>query len=116
MAAAPVRFINAAAWPLTIWTSLSHFEEHAADDYVERTTPIVATAIAFWIGAIALLVFANPVITSIGGSIDGAETVVQMVRRVPGSIVGVLWYFVPALYMIGFWLFATREEAFPTKG
>ncbi|MBL8544971.1 MAG: hypothetical protein JNL81_00820 [Hyphomonadaceae bacterium] len=113
MAAAPVRFINAAAWPLTIWTSLFHFEKHPADDYVERTTPIVATAIAFWVCAIGLLVFANPVVTSIGGSIDGAEAMVQLVRRMPGAIVGVLWYFVPALYIIGFWLFATREEAFP---
>lgn len=113
MEAAPLRFINAAAWPLTIWTSLTHFEEHPADDYVERTTPIVATAIAFWIGVVALLVLANPVVTSIGGSIDGAESVIQIVRRVPGSIVGVLWYFVPALYIIGFWLFTTRQEVFP---
>jgi hypothetical protein len=114
MAAAPVRFINAAAWPLTIWASLSHFEKHAADDYVERTTPIIATAVGFWICAIALVVFANPAVTSIGGSVDGAEAMVLLVRRVPGSIVGVLWYVVPALYMIGFWLFSTREEAFPT--
>lgn len=114
MAAAPARFLRAVAWPLTIWTSLSHFDEHAADDYVERTSPIVATAIAFWICAVALLLVANPVVTSIGGSVDGAEAVVQLVRRVPGSIVGVLWYFTPALYMIGFWLFSTREEAFPS--
>lgn len=33
MAAAPVRFINAAAWPLTIWTSLTHLDDHPADDY-----------------------------------------------------------------------------------
>lgn len=113
MEAAPLRFMNAAAWPLTIWTSLTHLDEHPADDYVERTTPIVATAVAFWIGAIALLILANPVVTAIGGSVDGAEAVVQMVRRVPGSIVGVLWYFVPILYIIGFWLFTARQEVFP---
>ncbi len=113
MAAAPARFLGAVAWPLTIWTSLSHLDEHGADDYVERTTPIVATAVAFWVCAIALLIFANPIVTSIGGSVDGAEAVVQMVRRVPGSIVGVLWYFVPMLYIIGLWLFSTRQEAFP---
>ena len=113
MAAAPARFLGAVAWPLTIWTSLSRLDDHSADDYVERTSPIVATAIAFWICAIALVIFANPVVSSIGGSVDGAEAVVQLVRRVPSSIVGVLWYFVPALYIIGFWLFSTRQEAFP---
>ena len=59
MAAAPVRFINAAAWPLTIWTSLSHFDDHPADDYVERTSPIVATAVAFWLCFVALIVLAS---------------------------------------------------------
>jgi hypothetical protein len=113
MAAAPARFLGAVAWPLTIWTSLSRLDDHSADDYVERTSPIVATAVAFWICAIALVIFANPVVSSIGGSVDGAEAVVQLVRRVPGSIVGVLWYFVPGLYIIGFWLFSTRQAAFP---
>jgi hypothetical protein len=88
MAAAPLRFIGAVAWPLTIWTSLTKLENHPADDYVERTSPIVATAVAFWLCFIALIVFANPVVTAIGGSVDGGEVVQQFVRRVPGSIVG----------------------------
>ncbi len=113
MAAAPLRFINAAAWPLTIWTSLSQLEQHPADDYVERTSPIVATAIAFWLCLIALIVFANPAVTAIGGSIEGGESVVTFIRRTPGSIVGVLWFITPALYIIGLWLFASRDEAFP---
>ena len=50
-----VRFAHAALWPLTIWTSLSHLDEHAADDYVERTSPIVGTAIAFWIGVVGAI-------------------------------------------------------------
>ena len=75
MAAAPVRFLNAAAWPLTIWTSLSHLDDHPADDYVERTSPIVATAVAFWLCFIALIVFANPAVTAIGGSVDGGMDV-----------------------------------------
>lgn len=113
MAAAPLRFIGAVAWPLTIWTSLTKLENHPADDYVERTSPIVATAVAFWLCFIALIVFANPVVTAIGGSVDGGEVVQQFVRRVPGSIVGVLWWMTPVLYIAGFWMFTARDEAFP---
>lgn len=113
MAAAPLRFLNAAAWPLTIWTSLTQLEQHAADDYVERTSPIVASAIGFWVCLIALVVLANPAVTAIGGSIEGGENLVTFIRRTPGSIVGVLWFITPALYLIGLWLFASRDEAFP---
>jgi hypothetical protein len=113
MAAAPLRFLNAAAWPLTIWTSLSQLEKHAADDYVERTSPIVATAVAFWVCFVALIVLANPAVTAIGGLLDDGSEVVTFVRRTPGAIVEVLWFITPALYVIGFWLFASREEAFP---
>jgi hypothetical protein len=113
MAAAPVRFLNAAAWPLTIWTSLTHLDEHPADDYVERTSPIVATAIAFWICLIALIVLANPAVTAVSGSIDGGEEMVALIRRTPGAIVDVLWFMTPVLYVIGFWLFTARDEAFP---
>jgi len=113
MAAAPVRFLNAAAWPLTIWTSLSHLEEHPADDYVERTSPIVATAIAFWACFIALIVLANPAVSAIGGGMDGAEDVVMLIRRTPNAVVDVLWWFTPVIYVIGFWLFTARDEAFP---
>ena len=113
MAAAPVRFINAAAWPLTICTSLTHLDEHPAYDYVERTSPIVATAIGFWVCLVALVILANPAVTAIGGSIEGGESLVTFIRRTPGSIVGVLWFITPALYVIGLWLYASRDEAFP---
>jgi hypothetical protein len=113
MAAAPLRFLNAAAWPLTIWTSLTHLDEHAADDYVERTSPIVATAIAFWVCFIALIVLANPVVTAIGGAVEGGENVTAFIRRTPGAVVDVLWLFTPVLYLIGLWLFTARDEAFP---
>lgn len=115
MAAAPIRFLNAAAWPLTIWTSLTHLDDHPADDYVERTSPIVATAIAFWLCFIALLVLANPAVTAIGALLDDGEEVVTFVRRTPGAIVGVLWLVTPLLYAIGFWMFASRDEAFPRR-
>jgi hypothetical protein len=25
----------------------------------------------------------------------------------------VLWFFTPVIYLIGFWLYSTRDEAFP---
>jgi hypothetical protein len=113
MPATLYRFLSAAAWPLTIWTSLSHLEDHPADDYVERTSPIVATAIAFWVCLIALVVVATPAVQAVGGSVDGGEVLMGYVRRVPGPILGVLWVFTPVIYMIGFWLYTARDEAFP---
>jgi len=113
MRAAPLRFLNAAFWPLTIWSSLTHLEEHPADDYVERTSPIVASAVAFWICVIALLVLANPVATSIGGVLEDGSQAIAVVRRSAGSIVGVLQVFTPVIYAFGLWLFTARDEAYP---
>ncbi len=113
MAAAPLRFLNAAAWPLTIWPSLSHFESHPADDYVERTSPIVATAVAFWIG-IAVVV----AVAYLGGGLnvlgddDGGAIYTVAPRWVEG-VVGMLWFFLPLIYVIGFWLYTARDEAYP---
>jgi hypothetical protein len=113
MAAAPLRFLNAAAWPLTIWTSLSHLGEHPADDYVERTSPIVATAVAFWVCFVALIMLANPAVMAVGGLADDGSELVTFVRRTPGAIVDVLWLMTPVLYVVGFWMFTSRDEAFP---
>jgi hypothetical protein len=113
MQAAPVRFLHAALWPLTIWTTLSKFEDHAADDYVERTSPIVATAVGFWVCLIAWIIFANPAVVSIGGSAGDGEGVFELVRRVPTGVIEVLMFFTPVLYLIGLWLFTSRDEAFP---
>lgn len=111
MTASPLRFLNVAAWPLTVWGSLRRFNDHAADDYVERTFPIVASAVAFWIGAIALAVVTQPVVTHLVAGIANEE-ISAVVRHTPSSIVGVLWLFVPLVYLVGFWLFSSREEAF----
>lgn len=113
MQAASARFMNAVLWPLTIWTSLTHLEEHPADDYVERTTPIVATAIGFWVCTIALLILANPPLMHTSVSIDGGAPVTTFFRMVPVQAIAALWFFVPALYAIGAWLFSTRDEAYP---
>jgi hypothetical protein len=111
MQSATFRFLSAAAWPLTVWTSLGRFNDHAADDYVERTFPIVASAVAFWLGAVALGIFAQPVVTHIITEVAGEEFN-GVIRHTPSSIVGVLWLFVPVIYLVGFWLFSSREEAF----
>lgn len=113
MRATPLRLFSALLWPFTIWTSLTHLEEHPADDYVERTSPIVASAIGFWVCLIALVLLANPTAIAIGGMFDDGEEVTALVRRTPGAIVGVLWFFLPLIYLIGFWLFTTRDEAYP---
>lgn len=108
---APVRFLNAAAWPLTIWSSLGHLEEHPADDYVERTSPIVATAIAFWVCVAAMVAVA---MMSGGFSVgDGSGSVATLTYRWVGVANGVLWFFLPVLYLIGLWLFTARDEAYP---
>jgi hypothetical protein len=113
MRAAPIRFFSAALWPLTIWSSLTHLEEHPADDFVERTSPIVASAIAFWLCLIALLALSTPVAFTIGGVMEDGSEAFAVVRRSAGSIVGVLQLFTPVIYVFGFWLFTARDEAYP---
>ena len=111
-AAAPIRFLSAAVWPLTIWPSLTQLEDHSTDDYVERTSPIVATAVAFWICAVALALVAY-----VGAGLnvlgDGAD-IATVLPRWAGAASGVLWFFLPMIYIVGLWLFASRDEAFPS--
>lgn len=111
MQAAPLRFLNAAAWPLTIWSSLSHFRDHPADDYVERTFPIVATAVAFWV-CIAGLIYLNLSVDA--GLVAGEEgaVAVRVTRRGDMQMADLLWLFTPVIYVVGFWLFTAREERF----
>lgn len=109
-AAAPMRFLSAAFWPLSVWTSLTHLDEHGADDYVERTFPIVATAVGFWVGALALAAM-----TIAGGasrSIFDGDGGVETLRRTTPAAVEALWLILPVLYVIGFWLFTAREERY----
>lgn len=113
MAAAPLRFLNAAAWPLTIWASLTNFRDHPADDYVERTFPIAATAVAFWACVAGLLYFSVSTVGAAGIFVsgEGGETA-HLVRRSGVQLLDMLWIFTPVLYVIGFWLFTAREERF----
>lgn len=109
MRTAPLRLLNAVLWPLTIWTSLSRLGEHPVDDYVERTAPIVASAVAFWLcAALAVAVQAWSGGTVVVGE-DGA--MFRLIRET--DMTGVLWFFLPVIYLVGFWLFTARDEAFP---
>ena len=107
-AAAPLRFLSAALWPISVWPSVAQFNRHDADDYVERTFPIIATAICFWICAAALVVFGGGASFAVGDGAGAFETV----RRTPPAVVGALWLALPVLYVIGFWLFTAREERY----
>ncbi len=109
-AAAPMRFLSAAFWPLSVWTSLTHLDEHGADDYVERTFPIIATAVGFWICALALAAM-----TIAGGAslaIFDGDGGVETLRRTTPAAAQALWLILPTLYVIGFWLFTAREERY----
>lgn len=110
MQAAPMRYLGAAIWPISIWPSLSHLDEHPADDYVERTSPIVATAIGFWlsVGALIALSLMNGSVFSVFDN-DGVASVA--LRRETNTF-DALWLIAPALYVIGFWLYAAREDRY----
>lgn len=109
MQATPLRLFNAVLWPLTIWTSLTHLNDHPADDYVERTSPIVATAVAFWVAVAAAIMVQ---FWSAGVFVLGEDG--EMIRRARYSdMPGVLWFFLPVIYLVGFWLYTLRDEAYP---
>lgn len=114
MSASPMRVLNIALWPLTVWPSLFNFEKHPADNYVERTFPLIATAIGFWVCvALLTMTLTQGGFTAFAG--DAGDSIAA--RVTPGwadGVSGVLWFFLPALYIIGLWLYAAREEAFPS--
>lgn len=115
MKSAPLRFASAALWPLTIWTSLGHFGEHPADDYVERTSPIVAAAIGFWLCLGAYVLLSLGLQQSRGAAVSGEEFeyVLRFFDRRWETLASVLLYFLPVIYVIGFWMFTAREERYP---
>lgn len=114
MTRTPLRFLNALLWPVAIWGSLTHLEEHPADDYVERTSPIVAVAVGFWIGVaawIGLQLSRNGRLFSI--SAGGEDHAMRVTNIGFSSLSDVLLFFLPLVYVIGFWLFTARDERFP---
>lgn len=113
MSHAPIRFLAAAFWPLTIWTSITHLEEHPADDYVERTSPIIAVAVAFWIGVAAWIGLFVTLNAGRSVFVDGAEHVARVSNSGFTTLADVILFFLPLIYAIGFWLFTARDERFP---
>jgi hypothetical protein len=108
----PTGLFAAVFWPITVWTSVSNFEKHSADDYVERTSPIAGTAIAFWLCVAALIV----VTFVIGGGFniggDDGQAALRITRATP-EVTGVLWFFLPIIYIAGFWMMQSRTEEYP---
>ncbi|MGE3142474.1 MAG: hypothetical protein AB7L65_04080 [Hyphomonadaceae bacterium] len=93
MIATPSRLIDIAVWPVSVWMSFAQFSRHADDDYVERTSPIVAFALVFWavVAALATAWFMNG----------------------PRVLWSVLWFFLPLIYVIGLWMYSERQSRYP---
>jgi hypothetical protein len=114
MKAAPIRFLSAVLWPFTVWLSFSQFDRHGADDFVERTSPIVAFAVVFWLcaaGLAGLWYLIHPG-SFVVVSVEGIEQSARLVRRWPQIMTNVLGLLTPAIYAIGFWMFTARAERF----
>src|SRR5262249_11114023 len=114
MQAAPIRFLNAALWPVSVWTSFAHLDEHPADDYVERTSPIVATAIGFWVcaAAYAALWWLNRDGGLATVQTDSGVQVVRLFDTHRQDAESVLALFLPFIYVVGLWMFTARAEKF----
>lgn len=114
MQAAPMRFLTAALWPLSVWASFTHLKEHPADDYVERTFPLVATAVGFWIcaAAYAVLWWMNRDGAVATVATDSGAQVVHLFNAHRQDAEGVLALFLPFIYIAGLWMFTARAEKF----
>ena len=105
-------FLQSVFWPIAVWPSFGRIAEHSNDDYVERTTPIIGTAIGFW-ACVAGLLLAQLATTSRAIQVDGI--VFNSLRSWAGAdtIFAVLFFFLPLLYVAGFWMFGEREQKYP---
>jgi hypothetical protein len=104
MAGKPVnKWIQSIFWPISVLPSFQHIPNHPTGDYVGRTSPLLATTFGFWIlaaGAVFVTLIANGVLPDLAWrGLDVAKTVT--------------YFFLAALYVIGFWLFFSREEIYP---
>ena len=59
--------------------------------------------------ALALVAYVGAGLNVLG---DGAD-IATVLPRWAGAASGVLWFFLPMIYIVGLWLFASRDEAFP---
>ena len=115
MQATPQRLMTTAFWPVSVWPSIFNLEKHPADNYAERTFPLIGTAIGFWVcvGLLGYLLLQTGSLVNIDDG-DGMAIQARMIPRWIESVSGVMWFFLPALYVIGLWLYAARDEAFPS--
>ena len=110
------KIIQSIFWPVSVWPSFGHMEAHPADDYVERTTPIMSTAVGFWIcaGSVLALWLASQTGILARIDIDGVTgSAVRVPTRGVDVALGVLMFFLPLLYIAGFWMFHSREDDYP---
>ena len=113
MSTTPSKLVQSVFWPISVWPSFTHVEEHPADDYVEQTTPILGTAVGFWacmIGLIAIWVLNLPILTNL--EIEGVQMIARMTHSA-GAVEQVLVLFLLVLYATGFWMFYNREGKYP---
>ena len=91
-------------WPISCLPSFGHIPKHSADDYVGRTSPLLATAFAFWICAIVVVVLLL---------ITNGIALGDLNWRGAPTILGVLELFLLVIYASGFYMFANREDDYP---
>lgn len=96
------KWIQAIFWPLSVLPSFQHIPKHSADDYVGRTSPLLATALAFWIVAIATIIMALILNGVLDWNVSGID-----------EGFGVAVVFTIVIYIAGFWMFASREDVYP---
>jgi hypothetical protein len=114
MPSAANKLVQSIFWPISVWPSFTHVEEHPADDYVEQTTPIIGTAIGFWacVGGLLILWLLNlPQLNNV--VVEGVSLRTSLSSRAGDTAFQVLLFFLPVLYVAGFWMFAQREEEYP---
>lgn len=82
-------------WPISVWMSVKKFDQHASDDYVELTSPILATAIAFWaaVASIAAIWVLNGLLLDFQ----------------------LLLWMTPLIYAVGLALYVNRERTFESS-
>lgn len=98
------KWFQSVFWPISCLPSFGHIPKHSADDYVGRTSPLLGTAFAFWIcaaGAIALWMMTQGIVFE------------HVSRRAADTGFGVITLILIVLYLVGFWLFANREDDYP---
>src|SRR5262249_11876912 len=99
-----VKLFQSVFWFISCLPSLGHFKDHAADDYVGRTSPLLGTTFAFWVCAVALIVL---VLMASGALLQ------QFAWRGMDTAVDVAALFLVVLYIAGFWMFWNREGDYP---